>query len=67
MRWRDYWKDKALFLIFVGCCMAVTCIFLRLTGYEKGNVILDITFAVLDVPGIYGTQEIFQKDSRNFG
>jgi hypothetical protein len=22
---------------------------------------------VLDVPGIYGTQEIFQKDSRNFG
>ncbi len=47
MRWRDYWKDKALFLIFVGCCMAVTCIFLRLTGYEKGNVILLLLFWTL--------------------
>ncbi len=52
--------------------MAVTCIFLRLTGYEKGKcypitVVLDITLAALDVSGIYGTQEIFQKDSRNSG
>lgn len=47
MRWRDYWKDKALFLIFEGCCMAVTCIFLRLTGYEKGNVILLLLFWTL--------------------
>lgn len=44
MRWKDYWKDKALFLILMGCCMVVTGIFLRLTGYAKGNVILLMLF-----------------------
>lgn len=64
MKWTDYCRDHILSMILLGCCTALTCAFLHLTGYSDSNIRLLLIFWGIIVVTVFLVQ--YRRRKRYF-